>query len=140
MARIRGTGNKETELKLLARFKCEGITGWRRGSKLFGKPDFVFQKSKIAIFVDGCFWHCCPKHSNIPANNREFWLKKLTANKARDRLVNARLKENGWKVVRIWEHELTVRNEKRLRGRLIRAGLPTKHASIHHIIDLGKNS
>ena len=118
MSLIRGRGNKDTELKLMARFKSEGFTGWRRSFKLFGKPDFVFPKLKVAVFVDGCFWHGCPKHSNMPTNNREFWSRKLTANKTRDKLVNLTLRRKGWKVLRIWEHELTKKNATRLLSRL----------------------
>jgi DNA mismatch endonuclease (patch repair protein) len=70
------------------------------------KPDFVFLKSRTAIFVDGCFWHGCPKHATKPANNRAFWRRKLTGNKTRDRVVNRALRRAGWKVVRIWECEL----------------------------------
>ena len=70
------------------------------------KPDFVFQKQKIALFVDGCFWHSCPKHSTMPENNREFWQKKLKGSKDRDTYVTRKLRTIGWKVVRVWEHEL----------------------------------
>ena len=75
---------------------------------VFGMPDFVFPKQKIALFVDGCFWHGCPlpKHSNLPKNNQEFWAKKLQGNKDRDKLVSRELKKSGWKVLRVWEHEL----------------------------------
>ena len=71
-----------------------------------GRPDFVFPRQRLAVFVDGCFWHGCPKHSNMPANNRAFWMKKLTGNQTRDRLVTRTLRKNGWRVLRIWEHEL----------------------------------
>lgn len=73
-----------------------------------GKPDFVFPKQRIALFVDGCFWHGChlPKHSNLPKNNQEFWAKKLQQNKDRDKFVTCELRNLGWKVIRFWEHEL----------------------------------
>ena len=106
MSRIRGRGNKETELVLATLFRRHRINGWRRNQPVFGKPDFVFPNARLAVFVDGCFWHACPKHSNMPANNRAFWRKKLTGNKARDRVVNKALRRAGWRVVRIWEHEL----------------------------------
>ena len=73
---------------------------------VLGKPDFVFPKKKIALFVDGCFWHQCPRHSNMPKNNREFWEKKLKANKDRDKFVNKELRKLGWIVIRVWEHEM----------------------------------
>jgi len=78
---------------------------------VFGKPDFVFPKLKLAIFVDGCFWHGCPKHATKPKNNRLFWRRKLSANKKRDSLVTIALRRGGWRVVRIWEHELARRNK-----------------------------
>jgi DNA mismatch endonuclease (patch repair protein) len=109
MSRIRGRGNKETEIALAKLFRTHGITGWRRHQPLFGKPDFSFRKDRVVIFVDGCFWHGCPLHSNMPFNNRLFWEKKLTANKLRDRLVTKALRGRGWLVLRIWEHELAKR-------------------------------
>ena len=89
----------------------------RRRSVFRVRPDFVFPKLKIAVFVDGCFWHACPKHATQPKNNAEFWQRKLDANKARDRLVTRTLKQSGWRVIRIWEHALAP-NETRLVSRL----------------------
>lgn len=106
MSRIRGKGNKATELAMIQLFRQHGIAGWRRHQPVFGRPDFVFRKVRLALFVDGCFWHGCPKHSNMPANNRDFWEMKLSANKARDRRVNRVLRSEGWRVIRIWEHDL----------------------------------
>lgn len=110
MSRIRGRGNKETEIILAKLLRAHGITGWRRHTALFGRPDFSFAKQRVVVFVDGCFWHSCPKHSNMPANNREFWQQKLAANTARDQLVTKTLRRAGWRVVRIWEHDLTKRS------------------------------
>ncbi len=87
MSRIRGHGNKATELALLRLFRAHRITGWRRRQLVFGKPDFVFPKLKLAIFVDGCFWHGCPRHATQPKHNAAFWRKKFATNQARDRLV-----------------------------------------------------
>jgi DNA mismatch endonuclease (patch repair protein) len=115
MSRIRGHGNKETELALMKLLRCDHITGWRRHQPVFGKPDFVFREARVAVFVDGCFWHGCPKHCKTPAGNRPFWEKKLAANKARERRVNRELRKLGWRVVRIWEHDLAKRAEKCLR-------------------------
>ena len=97
------------------------FTGWRRRWPVFGRPDFVFLKLRIAIFVDGCFWHQCPRHSNMPANNRAFWECKLAGNRRRDRLVSRTLRARGWHVIRVWEHELSRRNRARLLGRIRRA-------------------
>lgn len=106
MSRIRSSGNKDTELKLISLFRIHGITGWRRNWPAFGKPDFAFPKKRLAVFVDGCFWHGCPRHYKIPRGNRLFWSKKFSSNKARDRLVNRNLRKLGWRVIRIWEHDL----------------------------------
>jgi len=76
------------------------------------RPDFVFPKSRTAIFVDGCFWHGCPKHATKPKSNAAFWRKKISGNKARDRLVNRVLRRAGWRVLRIWEHDLPGRKEE----------------------------
>ena len=106
MSRIRGHGNKDTELALVLIFRAQRITGWRRGIKLFGKPDFIFRQHRVVVFVDGCFWHGCPSHATKPKTNAEFWERKLAHNVVRDRLVTRMLKRDGWKVLRIWEHEL----------------------------------
>ena len=82
------------------------------------RPDFVFPRLRLAVFVDGCFWHCCPKHATWPRNRAAFWLAKITGNKARDRRVNRLLRARGWTVLRIWEHELSRKNETRLLRRL----------------------
>ena len=68
------------------------------------RPDIVFPRLKLAIFIDGCFWHCCPVHGNRPRANSAYWKPKLERNVERDRRVTAELKRNGWGVIRIWEH------------------------------------
>ena len=85
------------------------------------RPDFVFPKQRVAVFVDGCFWHGCPKHATQPKNNRAFWRKKLAGNQARDQLVNRMLRQAGWRVVRIWEHELQERGTSWVVRRVERA-------------------
>ena len=111
MSRIRSRGNKDTELALAKLLRRNKITGWRRHQPVIGKPDFIFPKSRLAIFVDGCFWHGCPKHATKPKNNRAFWHRKLSANKIRDRLVNQTSRQAGWQVLRIWECALQIRPE-----------------------------
>lgn len=106
MSRIRGRGNRTTELAMMKLFRRHGITGWRRNQPVFGKPDFIFHKKRVALFVDGCFWHDCPRHGHRPKSNREFWRRKLDKNRKRDRRVSMELKRSGWKVVRFWEHQL----------------------------------
>lgn len=106
MSKIRGKGNKDTELVMIQIFKEFKITGWRRNQKILGKPDFTFWRQRVVIFIDGCFWHGCPTHATKPKNNEEFWEKKLNKNKERDLFVVAQLEKMNWKVIRIWEHEL----------------------------------
>jgi DNA mismatch endonuclease (patch repair protein) len=108
MALIRGSGNKDTELRMIALFRAHGITGWRRNAHVFGRPDFVFRHERVAVFVDGCFWHGCPKpkHAPLPKTRAEWWAAKLARNKSRDREVTRRLRREGWRVVRVWECDL----------------------------------
>lgn len=113
MSRIRSRGNQATELALAKLFRRHKITGWRRNQKVFGKPDFIFPKHKLAVFVDGCFWHGCPKHGTQPKGNAAFWRKKISRNQIRDRLVTRTLRKAGWRVIRIWEHELTRKHQTR---------------------------
>lgn len=120
MSAIRGKGNKDTELRLIEIFRSQGIIGWRRNYPLPGKPDFVFPKERIAVFVDGCFWHGCPTHATWPKQNAEFWRAKILGNQRRDRSVNRLLRKAGWHVLRIWEHSLTKKNQARTTIRLRR--------------------
>jgi DNA mismatch endonuclease (patch repair protein) len=131
MSRIRSRGNKDTEIALAKLFRRQRITGWRRHLEIRGRarsplravarttgahgvtrptfrvrPDFVFPKSRLAVFVDGCFWHGCPRHATKPKNNRAFWRRKFSRNKARDLFVNRELRKLGWRVIRIWECSL----------------------------------
>lgn len=106
MSRIRGRGNASTEVRMIRLFREHGIKGWRRNWPLPGKPDFVFPKRRIALFVDGCFWHRCPKCYRKPSTNAEFWEAKIGRNVVRDREVNRELRKRGWRVLRVWEHEL----------------------------------
>src|SRR5579862_7088809 len=106
MSRIRSRNNRDTELLFASLLRRNRIWGWRRHLPLTGRPDFAFTKSRVAIFIDGCFWHCCRKCGNMPATNADFWRKKLRGNRLRDRKVNRLLTADGWRVLRIWEHEL----------------------------------
>jgi DNA mismatch endonuclease, patch repair protein len=106
MASVKSTGNRGTEAKLADLLRRRGINGWRRKATVFGKPDFIFRRERLAVFVDGCFWHSCPLHASRPKTNTAFWMKKFTANRKRDRLVNKELRALGWTILRIWEHEL----------------------------------
>ena len=106
MAAIRSTGNKATELKLASILRAAGITGWRRHQRLPGRPDFIFRRHRLAIFVDGCFWHGCRWHCRMPQGNRYYWQKKIKRNAVRDQATNKLLRKTGWRVLRIWEHSL----------------------------------
>ena len=106
MSRIRGKGNRSTELTLVALFRTNGIKGWRRHQKITGKPDFIFPDSRLAVFVDGCFWHACPRCYREPKQNSAFWRKKIGGNVTRDRRVTRKLRKEGWRVCRIWECRL----------------------------------
>jgi DNA mismatch endonuclease, patch repair protein len=103
MAQVKSSGNKSTEMNLHSALRENGITGWRRTYPLFGKPDFVFPEKRVAVFVDGCFWHGHPSKCRMPAANKIYWELKIARNMARDQLVTATLRKKGWKVVRIWE-------------------------------------
>jgi DNA mismatch endonuclease (patch repair protein) len=124
----RKRGNTSSGLRPPSPRSGEGAALVRRGipqpsttnPQLAVRPDFVFRKSRTAIFVDGCFWHGCPRHATKPANNRAFWRRKLAGNKKRDALVTRTLRRAGWRVFRIWEHELAKKNEARLVRRIRR--------------------
>ena len=157
MAAIRGRGNKNTELRMMALLRAHGITGWRRqvalrtrvesGTLRVGRKkgranraqensqhsstnsqltrrvsvDFVFRRERVAVFVDGCFWHGCPKHGTMPAGNRAFWKAKLARNTERDTLVTRSLRKAGWTVLRVWEHDLAAKHWPRVARRMARA-------------------
>lgn len=125
MSLVRSRGNKRTEMRMMSLFRLKGIKGWRRhypikwqAGRLSVRPDFVFRHARVAVFVDGCFWHCCPRHSTQPKQNREFWEAKFVYNKAHDREVTQGLKRKGWKVVRIWQCALTVKRATRAVARI----------------------
>jgi DNA mismatch endonuclease (patch repair protein) len=104
MAQVKG---KNTRLEVDFRKKLWGRGfRYRVGYKLLGKPDLVFIGPKVAVFIDGCFWHGCPVHGQQPKTNVAFWCAKLSKNKKRDELVNDELSQRGWRVVRFWEHEV----------------------------------
>jgi DNA mismatch endonuclease (patch repair protein) len=105
MSQIRGK-NTGPEMKLRKLLWCQGIRGYRIHHKLPGKPDIVFIKKKIVIFIDGCFWHKCPVCFQEPETRKEFWMKKIGSNVDRDLKNTRQLQEEGWTVLRFWEHEI----------------------------------
>jgi len=106
MAKVRSSGNASTELKALKLLRAHKITGWRRHLPLVGKPDFVFPAFRIAVFIDGCFWHGCPRCYRAPKSSRKYWSTKVERNKRRDKIVARSLRHSGWTVLRIRECEL----------------------------------
>lgn len=122
MSRIRASGNRDTELRMIALFRQHGITGWRRNALVFGKPDFVFPRDRVAVFVDGCFWHRHPggKFAYTPKSRVEFWLRKFDNNVTRDRMVTLALRKNGWNILRIWECQLHRRHWPKIARRIAR--------------------
>ncbi|MDR1050982.1 MAG: very short patch repair endonuclease [Deltaproteobacteria bacterium] len=120
MSKIRSKGNKSTELRLIDIFAERGVKGWRRNYDVRGHPDFIFPERKIAVFVDGCFWHGHDCRLSRPKQNAEFWAAKLERNMSRDKTVTREFERRGWTVVRIWECELRKKNLPELFARLDR--------------------
>lgn len=110
MSKVRSKNNKSTELKLIQIFEENNIKGWRRNYPVKGHPDFVFLDKKIAIFVDGCFWHGHDCRNTRPSDNAEYWNKKREHNMKHDKKVTALFEQRGWTVIRIWECELKKKN------------------------------
>ncbi len=112
MSRVRSIGNKTTEKRLASLLRRAGIYGWRRHRPLPGRPDFVWPRTRLAVFVDGCFWHGhnCGKKLT-PAHNAREWRQKIRKNRERDTSVARELRRRGWSVIRIWECTLAKRGE-----------------------------
>lgn len=126
MSKVRG---KDTTPELTLRKAL-----WRLGlryrlhCKLPGKPDIVFVSARVAVFVDGCFWHGCPQHGSIPKTNRKFWKEKINGNIVRDKEVTAKLEELGWTVLRFWTHEL----KENLESVLVKVANTVKKSNIRN--------
>lgn len=119
MSKVRSNNNKSTELALIKFFKENKITGWKRNYPVKGHPDFVFLDKKIAVFVDGCFWHGHDCRNTRPSDNAEYWQRKRERNIKHDKEVTAMFENRGWTVIRIWECELKKKNEAALRERVL---------------------
>lgn len=109
-ARMRAQKRKDTapELALRRELHRRGIRYYVDRAPISGirrRADLVFPRRKLAVYVDGCFWHSCPQHATFPKNNAQWWADKLAKNVSRDRDTDARLIRSGWTVLRIWEHE-----------------------------------
>ena len=118
MRKVRSTHNKSTELRLIEEFKKRRLIGWRRNVRLFGHPDFVFPKLRIAVFVDGCFWHGHSCRNTTPKDHADYWRIKINRNQIRDRVVTEHLTSLGYLVIRIWECEFKRANVARLEEKL----------------------
>ena len=105
MSRIRGR-DTGPETAVRRGLRLVGLRDYRIKSALLGRPDIVFPAKRLAVFIDGFFWHGCPVHYHPPATRARFWARKIERNKARDGVVNRYLEEAGWQVVRFWEHEV----------------------------------
>jgi DNA mismatch endonuclease Vsr len=107
MRAICSRGNRSTEWRLRSLLIRSGQRGWKLHSKEFtGTPDFAFTKTRVLIFIDGCYWHGCPKCGHIPKTNTLYWTAKIGRNKKRDRKYTKELRKQGFKVIRIWECSL----------------------------------
>lgn len=106
MSAIRSKNNKSTELKMVNILRREKISGWRRHIKIIGSPDFLWRKERLALFIDGCFWHGCKKCYKEPKSNVDFWKAKILRNVTRDKKTNKALRGQEWRVLRVWECQL----------------------------------
>ena len=103
MSRIRAS---ETNIELKFKPFLKSLGFIYQPKNIIGRPDFIHKKEKIAVFVDGCFWHKCTKHFKLPSSNKDFWKNKINRNVSRDKEVTKSLRKEGWKIIRIWEHDL----------------------------------
>ena len=121
MRAVKSRNTKSTEQTLLSLFKENGVTGWKRTYNVKGHPDFVFLKQRVAIFVDGCFWHGHDCRNTRPSDNAEYWQKKRERNIRHDKEVTKKFEERGWTVLRIWECELKKKNHGKTLKKILSA-------------------
>jgi DNA mismatch endonuclease (patch repair protein) len=114
MSRIRGR-HTSPELTLRSALWAAGLR-YRLHYGVVGKPDIALPKEKVAVFVDGCFWHGCPLHGVKPKTNSAFWAEKIGKNKLRDEKVDKTLRAEGWRVIRFWEHEVKKETERAVKA------------------------
>ncbi len=107
MSAVRSQGNRSTEKRLRAQLIQAGVRGWKvHPSGIPGAPDFAFMEQRLAVFVDGAFWHGAPEFDRFPKSRVGFWKEKIERNKRRDSTVNRVLRASGWSVLRFWDYEL----------------------------------
>lgn len=144
MSAVPSRGNRSTEQRMITLFRAAQITGYRKHWKVVGRPDFAWPQLRVAVFLDGCFWHGCPYCTHKPSkSNVRFWRNKIQANRRRDRRVARKLRGQGWSVLRIWECKISkaatllrIRRalanrsvKKRIRGRNVTAPCDARHLS-----------
>ena len=113
MAAVRSQ-NTNFERSFLDELRLRHIRGIEQHpADILGKPDLAHRKSKTALFMDSCFWHGCAKHARMPSSNRQYWIQKISRNRARDLRVNKELRQSGWLVIRVWEHSLKTPRSKK---------------------------
>jgi len=114
---MRAVRSKDTKIEVVFRKALwkQGFRYSKNSGKYFGKPDLVLKKFKAVIFLDSCFWHGCKKHCRIPATNKKYWVDKIDRNKKRDKEVNKFYKKTGWKIIRIWEHDISKDKNKAIK-------------------------
>ena len=122
MSQIRSSGTRpERVLRQMLRMLC-GVPLRCNVAGLLGKPDIVIDRLKLAVFVDGCFWHGCPEHGRMPKSRNSYWVSKIVGNMIRDEENTVALEEDGWTVWRVWEHDLNsgavAKTRRRLRNRM----------------------
>jgi len=107
MQAIKSSNNRTTERRLRSALASAGLRGWQvRPPVMVENPDFVFERERVAIYVDGCYWHGCRRCNRLPKTNSKFWLLKIDRNRAKDSRANRSLSKKGWLVLRFWEHDL----------------------------------
>ncbi len=126
MARVRSEGNSTTELRMANLLRANRVTGWRRHYNAIGRPDFVWTNERMALFVDGCFWHGHHCGRNLqPVTNSRLWADKIAGNKKRDRRNSLALLKAGWRVLRVWE--CVLKSKPQLVVRRLKTTLSSNH-------------
>ena len=123
MQAVKGKGTR-LEKRLFSMLAGMGLRGWKKNvDAIMGKPDVAFISQRVAVFIDGCFWHGCPHcQRKLPKTNRKYWERKITRNIALAKSNNRRLRADGWTVIRIWEHEISkTADTGKIKAKILRA-------------------
>ena len=138
MKAVRSRGNRSTEARVGKMLWAAGFRGYRKHWPILGKPDFCWPGRKLTLFVDGCFWHVCPRCKKIPSSNEDYWSHKIARNRQRDRQVNRTLRKQGWTVLRIRECELKKPDYLEQLIAVYSTGTPAKANPVHNVEVWGK--